>query len=75
MSSAEPPELVKCRHWSRSAVEEGGVARLTCRARGAPTVTFRWSGKNGRPLDPAHDSLKYQLHYVQVRVVFINARN
>ena len=47
-------------------MEEGGQAHLTCQARGAPNVTFQWTRKDGRSVEPGTDSLKYELEYTQV---------
>ena len=47
-------------------MEEGGQAQLTCQARGAPNVTFQWTRKDGRSVEPGADSLKYELEYTQV---------
>ena len=55
----DSPQLTK------AAGDEGQLARLICRAKGAPNISFTWA-REGVPLTPDD---KYSLNTVQVDIV------
>ncbi|XP_037082293.1 nephrin-like isoform X2 [Pollicipes pollicipes] len=61
------PEFIRKRQFTKTAAEIGGNAHITCQARGAPNVTFRWS-KLGVDIGDQEDN-KYQLEYTQLDLV------
>ncbi|XP_037072882.1 LOW QUALITY PROTEIN: nephrin-like [Pollicipes pollicipes] len=62
------PEIDTSPQHLKAAAEKGDTARVTCRARGAPNVTFEWS-RQGVVIDETTDAEKHQLEYTRVDLV------
>ena len=62
---ADKPEIDLAPEISKGASNKGGVGKLTCRAKGAPNVTFAWS-REGSVISPTSDPVKYKIQYNQV---------
>lgn len=49
---------------AKAAANVGDTARLTCRAKGAPDIQFKWS-REGTSI-PANTTKKYSINYLKV---------
>ncbi|XP_037084807.1 synaptogenesis protein syg-2-like isoform X2 [Pollicipes pollicipes] len=62
------PEMDTSPQFRAAAAAPGGTAHLTCRARGAPNVTFEWR-RDDSAVTPSANSDKYRMRYSQVDLV------
>ncbi|XP_043231133.1 nephrin-like [Amphibalanus amphitrite] len=62
------PEIDTSPQFLKSAAEKGETALITCRARGAPNVTFEWS-RGGVAIDESTEDDKYSITYTREGLV------
>ena len=63
---SESARIVKSARFAKAAADQGQTAHVTCRARGAPGVTFSWS-RAGDVIDDAASAGKYSIERKRVR--------
>ena len=54
------PEIDESPTLAKAASDKGQTGNLTCKAKGAPKVEFKWS-RNGAVIDPANSDGKYEV--------------
>ena len=66
-SLSESARIVKSARFAKAAAGQGETAHVTCRARGAPGVTFSWS-RGGDVIDDVASAGKYSIERKRVRL-------